>query len=104
MRITTAVSARPSWIRGLTAGLALAAAASLAAGACAQAQQWFDVPPRRDLPNTSIRISGQPDSRQASGTAKGKMEFRYASPQTIPGANKNSGRYNRSVTDGSLGR
>ncbi|EHK64564.1 hypothetical protein [Achromobacter arsenitoxydans] len=99
MRTTTAVSARPSRIRGLTARLALAAAASLAAGACAQAQQWFDVPPHRDLPNASIRISGQPDSRQASGTAKGKMEFRYASPQAIPGANKNSGRYNRSVTD-----
>ncbi|MEN4922481.1 hypothetical protein ABE485_27680 [Achromobacter spanius] len=99
MRLPSAVPARPSRIRGLAARLVMACAASLAAGACAQAQQWFDVPPRPDHPNAAIRISGQPDSRKASGTAKGKMEFRYASPQTIPGADKNRGRYNRSVTD-----
>ncbi len=99
MRITSAVSARPSRMPSLAARLVLAAASGLAAVACAHAQQWFDVAPRPDLPNAAIRISGQPDSRQASGNAKGKMEFRYASPQTIPGADKGRGRYNRSVTD-----
>lgn len=73
--------------------------AALLAGTGAHAQQWFDVPPRPDHPNVSIRIGGLPDTRQASGNAKGKLELRYTAVQTIPGADKQRASYDRSVTD-----
>ncbi|AVJ28842.1 hypothetical protein CLM73_17950 [Achromobacter spanius] len=77
----------------------LAATAALLAGTAAHAQQWFEVPPRPDHPNISIRIGGLPDTRQASGNARGKMELRYTAAQTIPGGDKQRARYDRSVTD-----
>ncbi|WP_312436863.1 hypothetical protein [Achromobacter sp.] len=73
--------------------------AALLACTSAHAQQWFDVPPRPDHPNVSIRIGGLPDTRQASGNARGKMELRYTAAQTIPGGDKQRARYDRSVTD-----
>ncbi|SIT28944.1 hypothetical protein SAMN05428937_4078 [Achromobacter sp. MFA1 R4] len=105
MRLPFAVFARPPGLPGLNARrllpamAAFAATATLLASAGAQAQQWFDVPPRPDHPNVSIRIGALPDSRQASGNARGKMELRYTAAQTIPGADKGRGRFNRSVTD-----
>lgn len=75
------------------------ALAAFLAGTGAHAQQWFDVPPRPDHPNVSIRIAGLPDTRQASGNARGKMELRYTAAQTIPGGDKQRARYDRSVTD-----
>lgn len=73
--------------------------AALLACTSAHAQQWFDVPPRPDHPNVSIRIGGLPDTRQASGNARGKMELRYTAAQTIPGGGKQRARYDRSVSD-----
>lgn len=75
------------------------ALAALLACTSANAQQWFDVPPRPDHPNVSIRIGGLPDTRQASGNARGKMELRYTAAQTIPGSDRQRARYDRSVTD-----
>lgn len=102
MRPPFAVSARPARTPGnilrrvLTP---LSVMGALLASTGAQAQQWFDVPPRPDHPNVSIRIGGLPDTRQASGTAKGKMEMRYTAAQAIPGAGKQRATYDRSVTD-----
>ncbi len=73
--------------------------AALLAGSGAHAQQWFDVPPRPDHPNVSIRIGGLPNTQQASGNARGRMELRYTAAQTIPGADKQPVRYDRSVTE-----
>lgn len=73
--------------------------AALLACAGAHAQQWFEVPPRPDHPNVSIRIGGLPDTRQGSGNARGKMELRYTAAQTLPGGDKQRARYDRSVTD-----
>lgn len=73
--------------------------AALLACAGAHAQQWFEVPPRPDHPNVSIRIGGLPDTRQASGNARGKMELRYTAAQTLPGGGTQRARYDRSVTD-----
>ncbi len=73
--------------------------AALLAGTGAHAQQWFDVPPRPDHPNVSIRIGGLPNTQQASGNARGRMELRYTAAQTIPGADKLPVRYDRSVTE-----
>lgn len=99
MRPSFAVPASQSRTPVSIAALILATVAALLASPGAQAQQWFDVPPRPDHPNVSIRIGGQPDSRQASGNAKGKIELRYGAVQTIPGSDKGAGRYNRAVTD-----
>lgn len=102
MRLPFAVSASPARLAGFSRRLILgplAAAAALLAGSGAHAQQWFDVPPRPDHPNVSIRIGGLPDTRQASGNARGKMELRYTAAQTIPGGDKQRARYDRSVTD-----
>ena len=96
--VPASLSRTPVSIPGLLLA-AVAAAAVLAASPGAQAQTWFDVPPRPDHPNVAIRIGGLPDSRQASGNAKGKMELRYTAAQTIPGSDKGRGRYNRAVTD-----
>ncbi len=102
MRPPFAVSARPPPPPGvlrLRILTPLAVLAALFAGSAAHAQQWFDVPPRPDHPNVSIRIGGLPDTRQASGTAKGKMEMRYTAAQTIPGGDKQRASYDRAVTD-----
>ncbi len=102
MRIPFAVSARRARTSGVISRVVLPRAACIAALLAAtgvHAQQWFDVPPRPDHPNVSIRIGGLPDTRQASGNAKGKMELRYAAAQTIPGADKQRASYDRSVTD-----
>ncbi|MGN6454919.1 MAG: hypothetical protein ACTHLV_01660, partial [Achromobacter mucicolens] len=37
--------------------------------------------------------------QQASGNARGRMELRYTAAQTIPGADKQPVRYDRSVTE-----
>jgi len=102
MRPPFAVSVSPARLAGFRPRLILAplaAAAALLAGTGAHAQQWFEVPPRPDHPNVSIRIGGLPDTRQASGNARGKMELRYTAVQTIPGADKQRASYDRSVTD-----
>ncbi|WP_158685883.1 hypothetical protein [Achromobacter spanius] len=102
MRPPFAVSGSPARVAGFSLRLVLAplaATAALLAGTAAHAQQWFEVPPRPDHPNISIRIGGLPDTRQASGNARGKMELRYTAAQTIPGGDKQRARYDRSVTD-----
>ena len=102
MRLPFAVSARHARTLGALSRrllAPLAASATLLAGTAAHAQQWFTVPPRPDHPNVSIRIAGLPNTRQASGNARGEMELRYTAAQTIPGADKKRARYDRSVTD-----
>lgn len=94
-----ALAARKRRAPGLTARLGLAVAATALFCPAALAQKWFEVPPRPDHPGTAIRIGALPDSRQPSGSAKGKMELRYATPQSTPGKDKKSRAYNRSVTD-----
>lgn len=99
MRMPSTLPVREFRARGLMARLGLALAAGALASPAAHAQKWFDVPPRPDHPNIAIRIGGVPDSRQPSGNAKGKMELRYAAPQSIVGMDKQRKNYNRSVTD-----
>ncbi|MFD4839288.1 hypothetical protein ACFWP0_17420 [Achromobacter sp. NPDC058515] len=99
MHAPSAVPVRKARVRGLIARLGIVAATGLFISASAHAQKWFDVPPRRDHPNISIRIAGIPDSRQPSGSAKGKMEMRYAIPQNILGLDGKRRNYNRTMTD-----
>ena len=102
MRLPFAVSARRPRTPGVNGRVILpraACIAALVAGAGVHAQQWFDVPPRPDHPNVSIRIGGLPDTREATGNARGKMELRYTAAQTIPGAGKRRTSYDRAVTE-----
>ncbi|QVQ27348.1 hypothetical protein [Achromobacter deleyi] len=99
MHIPSALAARKPRACVLMARLGLAVAAGVLASPAALAQKWFEVPPRPDHPNIAIRIGAMPDSRQPSGSAKGKMELRYAVPQSIPGKDRKRRNYNRSVTD-----